>query len=93
MTATAKIQSLAKNLRKRGHHGVDHDPGASEALKQFGQGVRAKRGPRSQRVVADRIGISINQYSNIERGINWPSMPVYLKICRVLRIALPGLLK
>ena len=29
----------------------------------------------------------------IERGINWPSMPVYLKLCRVLRIALPKLLK
>ncbi len=93
MTATRKIQSLAKVLRTRGHHSVDHSPRAKAALKRFGQGIRSKRGSRPQRVIAGKVGISVKQYSNIECGINWPSMPVYRKMCLVLEIALPELLK
>ena len=55
--------------------------------------LKAARGSLSQETVADEIGISIQQYSNIERGINWPSMPVCLEICRVLKLRMPALMK
>lgn len=93
MTAALQIQSLAPALNKRSEHRVGSDPGAQAALKRFGQGVRTKRGTRPQRLIAKRVGISIKQYSNIECGNNWPSVPVYRKLCQVLKIALPRLLK
>lgn len=97
MTATRKIQSLAKAIKsrtkRRGHHDVDSSPEAKAALVRFGQGIRVKRAMRPQRVIAGKVGISIKQYSNVERGANWPSLPVYIKLCRVLKIKLPEMLK
>jgi transcriptional regulator with XRE-family HTH domain len=93
MTASAKIQSLAPALRKRSHHRVDHSRSAKAALQRFAAGVRAMRGDRPQREIAEGVGISVNQYSNIECGVNWPSMPVYRKLCKVLKIQLPALLR
>lgn len=91
MTASRKIQSLAKRLHDR--HNFGADPEARAALSRFGEGLRAKRGKRTIVQIATLAGISKTQYHNIEQGNNWPSVPVYRKLCLVLGIALPALLK
>ncbi len=90
MTAAAKIKALGAALRK---HNLGDTPTARAMLVQFSSGLRTKRAARSQEKLAAKIGISVQQYSNIERAINWPSLPVYLRICEVLKLRTPPLMK
>lgn len=55
-------------------------------LLQFGDNLRRKRQSQhlTQAQLAAACGISTNLISNIELGYNWPSMPIYLKMCDVL---------
>lgn len=66
---------------------------ASNPLVSFGLAVaevRKQRGiPRWR--FASLIGLSYSNIANIETGQNWPSMPVYIKICSVLGIGVPPL--
>lgn len=85
MTTRAKIASLASAIQKR------KDPGA---LRQFAKALTKLRSERmSRRQFADKIGLSYSNTSNIELGENWPSMPVYIKICEVLGVGEPPLVK
>lgn len=63
-------------------------------LVKFGRRLARRRRDCciSQAQLAEKIGVSFNLVNNLERGQNWPSMPVYIAICRVLEIKSPPLL-
>jgi len=60
-------------------------------LRHFARDIKKLRAAKgySQTVFSRLVGISSKQLSNVECGNNWPSMPVALKICRLLGIRLP----
>lgn len=63
-------------------------------LKRFGQNLKAHRldsGFPTLRSLADKVGISYKSLFNIEAGLNWPSMPVYLRLCQELKLPDPPL--
>ncbi len=47
----------------------------------------------SQKEFAGRIGIPTSTMNNIEVARNWPSLPVYITICRALRMGRIPLVK
>ena len=59
-----------------------------ELCKKFSVRLRAIRekeyGPRRAWAMAEALGISSANYSVMERGKFLPSMPVLLRICKVL---------
>jgi ribosome-binding protein aMBF1 (putative translation factor) len=91
MTATKSVTPR----RKRSHHQIDSSKESQAALGRFSTRVRERRLKlgKSQREIADKVGISVNQYSNIECGVNWVGMPVYRRLSKALGVALPRLLK
>lgn len=68
-------------------------PGLQSAkdLRSFSALVRRRRLAlhATQKALADAVGVNDRQISNIEKGLNWPSMSVGIKLCRVLAIDLP----
>lgn len=56
-------------------------------LKSFAAALRARRTQMnmSQRDLARRVGISSKSLCNLEMGNNWPSMPVYVALIRVMK--------
>lgn len=62
--------------------------------KILGEELLAHRNSRglSQTALAHLVGISNKTLENIESGRNWPSLPVYIVICKVLGIGRPPLL-
>lgn len=56
-------------------------------IQKFAAAVREKREVLGMTVrgLARKVGISPSQMSNIQYGYNWPSVPVYIKLCRVLK--------
>ena len=52
----------------------------------FGRKLRAARHRAriTQQELADKSGIGFQQVSHAECGRVWPSLPVYLKMCRAL---------
>lgn len=86
MTASAKIASLADDLR------AQRD---KRKLAAFGRAVSELREQRdiSRQKFAKKIGLSYSNTANIELGHNWPSMPVFIRICEVLEVELPGILR
>ncbi len=99
MTASATITSLAPAIRnratRRGHHSVADTPEMRRKLKDFGRAVAVLRKKKGLSVVAlgAQAGISDSQVCNIEIGNNWPSMPVYIGLCRVLGVGVPPLME
>ncbi len=65
-----------------------------DELKTFGEEIRRRRELRtlSQTALAHLVNISYKQLNNIECARNWPSMPVYLTLCKVLDAPKPSLL-
>lgn len=63
-------------------------------LKILGEQVRTLRKARnlSQTALAALIDMSNKTLDNVEKGRNWPSMPVYIALCRVLDLGVPPLL-
>ncbi len=57
-------------------------------LKSFGLEVRRLRNERnlSQTELADKIGFSNKHLNHIEYGTNWPSMRIYIALCRALGV-------
>ncbi|MEM7138969.1 MAG: helix-turn-helix transcriptional regulator [Myxococcota bacterium] len=55
-------------------------------LKNLGAFLKRARKERklTQDDLAERIGVSKSQVSQIERGISWPSMPLFISILDVL---------
>lgn len=84
MTAQARITSLAPAVRSKS---------TPRKLKALGKAIVKLRNKRklTREVFAEQIGLSYSNTANIETGQNWPSMPVYIKICSVLGIGVPPL--
>lgn len=73
---------------------IETDKPLSDLAVFAGRVRRARQAKRlSQVAMAEKIGCSNKQLNNIEHAQNWPSMPVYLAICRVLELEAPPLLK
>lgn len=62
-----------------------------QELADFAAEVRRRRMKLrvTQTEIARRVGCSVKQVNNIERAVNWPSMPVYLGLCRELGFRSP----
>ena len=62
--------------------------------RALGEWVDQKRNDRglSQTALAHLVGISNKTLENIESGRNWPSMQVYVVLCKVLGAARPEFL-
>lgn len=62
-----------------------------QELEDFASEVRRRRRKLNvtQTEIARRVGCSVKQINNIERAVNWPSMPVYLGLCRELGFRSP----
>lgn len=60
-------------------------------LLEFGRKVRAQRKALglSQVNLAKKIGCVSNSISNVEYGNNFPSLPVYVALCRELKMKVP----
>jgi transcriptional regulator with XRE-family HTH domain len=60
-------------------------------IVHFAAQIRAARKSRklTLHAAAERIGVSLSQFANIEMARNWPSMPVYIKLCRVFGLGQP----
>jgi transcriptional regulator with XRE-family HTH domain len=69
--------------------------GTKKDLEAFAARLRRTRQALhlSQVALAEKAGISNKQLNNIENAHNWPSMPVYIAICRELGLGEPLLLK
>jgi DNA-binding XRE family transcriptional regulator len=81
MTATATIQKAAKAISN------PYQQDAQDRLR-FARAVRKRREELdlTREAVYSAAAVSNQQYSNIERGHNWPSMPVFKRLCRVLKV-------
>jgi transcriptional regulator with XRE-family HTH domain len=69
--------------------------GTKKDLEAFAARLRRTRQALhlSQVALAEKVGISNKQLNNVENAHNWPSMPVYVSLCRVLELGEPPLLK
>ena len=93
MTTPAKILALAPVLRKE--HRVHHTDGSKRTLRTFAGAVVKLRlkAKLTRRAFAEQLGVSYHTAAHIELGENWPTIPVYLAICRVLNAGVPPLMK
>jgi transcriptional regulator with XRE-family HTH domain len=82
MTASARLTSLAPAVRSKS---------TPRKLRSLGKAIVALRNKRGlgREDFAAKIGLSYSNTANIETGQNWPSMPVYIRICEVLGISVP----
>ncbi len=64
-------------------------------LKDFGVALKKSRMALglSQTKLAEIVGSSNKQLNHIEHGRNWPSLPIYLSLCRVLKVGTPLLFR
>ncbi len=92
MVAPDPITALAPHLRKE--HRLHYTRDSRLALKAFAAGLVKRRLQLDlKRVkVADAAGVSYSQLSHLELGNNWPTLPVYRALCRVLKLKKPPLL-
>ena len=84
MTAALLIKSASRVIRRR-EHGVHAQ--ARPRLMKFAAAVATRRMQLglSRTELATRTGISYWQLSHIENAENWPTLPVYLALCRELK--------
>ncbi len=59
-----------------------------EELASLAAAIRDRRlkNGLNQTEFAEQVGVSNKTMDNIEAARNWPSVPVYIAICRVLRV-------
>jgi ribosome-binding protein aMBF1 (putative translation factor) len=78
-----------------------HTRKSPEAVKQdrarcreYGARVRMHREDRgmTQATLAELIGKSETQVSNIENGVCWSDMAVYRRLCELFRLGVPPLM-
>lgn len=86
---TRKRLRLKKRLRLRRkyfEHGLQNTPEAKEALGRFAVELRECRieSQKTLHQLSEEAGCSLSQLANIERGANWPSMVLYISLCRAL---------
>lgn len=92
MTSENKIAALAPVLKRR-EHSIHNTINNRRALKSFACGMigRRKELQIERKILAQALGISYKQLSHIENGDHWPSLAVYLAICRALKCEAPPL--
>jgi len=58
-----------------------------EKRRELGVNIRARRKAigMSQADVAREIGISSKTLCNVEMGLAWPSLPMFVRLCKALR--------
>jgi|JI9StandDraft_1071089.scaffolds.fasta_scaffold381430_2 transcriptional regulator with XRE-family HTH domain len=59
--------------------------------KRIGAEIKKRRLEREfdRKDLASAVGVTVGMIGHIERGLYWPSMPVYILICRVLGMEEP----
>lgn len=69
--------------------------GTKKDLEALALALRRARQAKhiSQVALAESVGISNKQLNNVECAHNWPSMPVYVALCRKLELGEPPLLQ
>lgn len=69
-------------------------PSTKKALAAFGAALRKRRREQmmTQTELGSRVGVSSKTLCNVEMGVNWLSLPVYVAICRELKTIKPPLL-
>jgi DNA-binding XRE family transcriptional regulator len=88
----------ARKLPRVRRHYLEHriaDTKASlEALKRFAVCLRELRlaNGLTLNALAREVGCSANQIYNMEHAQNWPSMAVYLSLCRVFKQPQPPMM-
>jgi len=67
--------------------------GRNPDLVHFGKAVRERRQflRMRQKEVAGMIDIDPRTLANIEWARHWPSLPVYVKLCKALQLPAPTL--
>lgn len=92
MSESEQIVAALPHLRKE--HRQHHTKDSRETLKLFAAALltRRLRLGYSRQKVALKAGVSYSQLSHLELGDNWPTVPVYRALCRVLKIRKPPLL-
>ena len=90
MTPTRRILRAAVQV-KRHEHGVHAR--SRRTLVAFAAALVTRRAELdiSRTALAALVRISYGQLSHIENAENWPTMPVYLGLCRALRAGKPPL--
>lgn len=68
---------------------------AADLKMEVGARLRAarRRAKLSQEALAERVGRSVDGISNMERGVNLPSLDALIEICRALAISVADLLE
>lgn len=87
------VQNLPPLKKKYFEHGLTHTPASVAALKALAGNLRATRKHRnlSQLNLAQFVGCSVSIIKHIENARSFPSLPVYLGICRCLGLPRPPL--
>lgn len=67
------------------------NPESVKELRDFGRKLAEKRmeAQITRQAFAKKCGISYKHYFNIENGVQLPSLPTYISICRALEIKIP----
>lgn len=65
--------------------------GDKKGLKEFGKNLRRRRHEMrlTQDKLAELVGVSPKAVCGYEWNANWPSMPVYIRLCEVLQMPKP----
>lgn len=82
MTAQAQLASLSLAVKTKSRPRHLRALGKAIVKLRKAQGI-------SREDFANKIGLSYSNAANIETGQNWPSMPVFIKICEVLGVDVP----
>lgn len=80
--------------RKHLEHRLPKSDESKAALARFAKSLRTLRKAQGFTLteLADKVGCSLKQISNIEHEHCWPGMPVYLAICKALGQPKPPML-
>lgn len=72
-------------------HRIADSKTSREALNRFAASVKTMRAASglSLTQLAAQVGCSFKQIHNLEHALCWPSMPVYLSLCRVFKQPTP----
>lgn len=97
MSNPTKTTAPKRLPRVRKHyllHRIADTKESKAALKRFGQSLRELRNARgfSLELLGHEVGCSCKQIWNMENEISWPSMPVYVALCRVFEQPKPPMM-
>lgn len=84
MTSRLRISRLARDLQRDEH---TLDKASRGVLDRYALALKARREELniSRRSLAEKVGVSYGQLSHIENAENWPTVPVFIAIARVLK--------